>query len=239
MRKVNQIIPMVFSTKSKQFIKLYDKKNHMVWNDTKGMMLKIRKEIRNYYIPKQRYLCAYCREEKVTTDGRMWEIDHILPKSIMPAFMFLPENLIACCHECNTNKLDSVGLVRANRKYYFLPPNGDYFTIIHPHYDKYSKHMKIYLDGDRRIYKPITRKGRETFRVCGLDRFAYKTYGMQNEIIRAVQKQMLFLYRSEGLPNSVYGKNAVKQKGTSLVNALYINVDFNPYYRPQKESDRE
>lgn len=240
MRKSNQIIPMIFSVKSKQFIKLYDKKNHKVWNETKGMMLRIRKEIRNYYIPKQRYLCAYCREEKVTTDGRMWEVDHILPKSKMPTFMYLSENLIACCHECNTNKSDNVGLVRENRRYSFLPPDGGYYKIIHPHYDKYSKHMKIYLDGSRRIYKPVTRKGRETFKMCGLDRFACKVYGIQQEIIRKAQLELLLsLYVSGDIPKSIYENKAITLKSTSLGGALCINVDFNHFYCSKRVSDKE
>lgn len=235
MHKINQLTPIVFTAGSKSFINSYDKKNHKVWNETKGIMLKIRREIREHYIPKQRYLCAYCREERVTTHGRMWEIDHILPKSKMPEFMFLPENLIACCHECNKSKLDYVALIK---KKYSLPLSCKYFTIIHPHYDKYSRHMKIYLHGKERIYKPITRKGWETFRVCGLDRFAYKVYGIQDQVIRMAQeKLLLLLYKSGDIPTDAYKRigREMKESNEPLGGELCINVDFNNFFCSKRD----
>ncbi|HHL1883931.1 HNH endonuclease [Klebsiella pneumoniae] len=227
MSNYNRLFPIVFSSKAKDFIRSYDKVSHKVWNQTSGLMLKIRKEIREHYIPRQKFLCAYCRELKNTMDGRSWEIDHILPKSKMPEFMFHPENIIICCHECNNSKSDSVGL-KLKGKYIFFPPESKHYSIIQPHFDRYSKHIKIYIQGEMRIYKPITNKGRETFRICGLNRFALKSYGIYDEIFRLSTEAMLLeMYSNKDISDEIYQKYINKGRSDSSRPLLPINVNFN------------
>jgi hypothetical protein len=47
-------------------------------------------------------ICPLCGGREATT------LDHYLPRAGYPEFAVLPLNLIPCCRECNTDKLDQV-----------------------------------------------------------------------------------------------------------------------------------
>lgn len=59
--------------------------------------------------------CPYCGLGQVAT------LDHYLPKSEFPIFSILPNNLIGCCRDCNTIKINIVS------------------NTIHPYYDDFTK----------------------------------------------------------------------------------------------------
>lgn len=51
--------------------------------------------------------CLYCEI------GRLERIDHVLPKSFYPEFVFSYDNLVYCCARCNEVKLSKAGLLTA------------------------------------------------------------------------------------------------------------------------------
>lgn len=168
-----QLEVIKFSDASSSFISEYDGVSYKIWNEDDKRILKIRKEIRDYYIPRQKYLCAYCRQDLLTTDGNVWTVEHILSKSKHPKFLFEPLNLALVCRDCNRKKSakeDLINITLSSCEEY--PQKSDSFNIIHPHFDKYSLYIEIILQGGRYIYNPLHPKGRKTIDVCDLTRYA-------------------------------------------------------------------
>ncbi|EPL4906457.1 HNH endonuclease [Klebsiella pneumoniae] len=168
-----QLEVIKFSDASLSFISKYDGVSHKIWNEDDKRILKIRKEIREHYIPQQKYLCAYCRQDLLTTDGNVWTVEHILSKSKHPKFLFEPLNLVLVCRDCNRKKSAKEDLINiALSPCDEYPKNSEDFNIVHPHFDQYSLYIEIILRGGRYIYNPLHPKGRKTIDVCDLTRYA-------------------------------------------------------------------
>ncbi|WP_175883719.1 HNH endonuclease [Burkholderia sp. BCC0044] len=170
-----------YTGKVAKFVQKYDGINHEIWNSTEKEIQEVRKEIREHYLGEQSYRCAYCRIEKKEKHGMVWDVEHILPKSLYPKFVFEPENLCLACKECNTPKDDCDVLNgEAAKRSAFPNKSGDY-RIVHPHYDIYSDHFEVSVVGGRRRYRILNKgKARFTYMVCDLSRFDYKYAEWEN-----------------------------------------------------------
>jgi len=120
---------------------------------------------REYYRKKQNRRCAYCRTI-VRTSQASPEIEHIVPKSDKPDWMYESFNQCVSCKMCNTKKSTKNVLKKKNAT--ILPRKSTAYLLVHPHIDRYSKHINI-IDGI--LYEGLTKKGRETIRICELDRY--------------------------------------------------------------------
>lgn len=159
----------------KEFIDQYDRANHQVWNDTTGEIVNVRKHIRDHYLGEQAYRCGYCRIEKKESHGMAWDIEHILPKSIFPEFLFEPENLAIACKECNSPKDNGNILVKKIKKNSKFPNESNAYTIVHPHFDVHSEHFEIVVLGNRRSYRMLNKeKARSTYILCNFSRFDFQ-----------------------------------------------------------------
>lgn len=157
------------------FVESYDKVDHTIWNATEGEIVHVRKHIREHYLSEQKYMCAYCRIEKKEDHGMTWDIEHILPKSLFPAFLFEPENLAIACKECNIPKGDNNILSNHKAKPSELPKCSKDYSVVHPHFDTYSDHFEITKVGNRRIYRALNNhKAKTTYIFCNLIRFDYQ-----------------------------------------------------------------
>ena len=92
------------------------------------------------------------------------DIEHIVPKSEYSNYTFHAKNLALSCPGCNTKKGTKSVLKSAITVY---PSNGSNITIVHPHFDNYSQHIKRYPEA---IYEGLSDKGRRTIIYCELDR---------------------------------------------------------------------
>lgn len=127
----------------------------------------VRKEIKDYYIKEQDYVCVYCRQNLKSNNGRVWDVEHIISRESVHEFMFTPENLCVSCPDCNQRKGDSrITSSKARKK---LPSESRFYSIIHPHFDRYSDHVDAVKPGEFYISK--TKKGENTISICGLNRF--------------------------------------------------------------------
>lgn len=157
------------------YVNAYNGTDHELWNRTKGPIVKLRHSIRTHYLEEQGFLCAYCRMEKKERHGLTWDVEHIIPKSTHPLYLFEPENLALACKECNQSKWDKGVLTNPLTRESPYPRMSDAFTIIHPHYDTYSEHMEIAVLAKKVFHRPRNKeKGRETFIICELVRFSYE-----------------------------------------------------------------
>ncbi|WP_371324531.1 HNH endonuclease [Dechloromonas sp. ZY10] len=164
-----------YSGTIKDFVERYDKVSHLIWNETKGEIVEVRKHIRNHYLVQQHYCCAYCRIEKKESHGMTWDVEHILPKSLFPEFLFEPENLAIACKECNGPKDNINILSEPSKKQKQLPKTSGEYTIVHPHFDIYSDHFEVTIIKSRRIYRLRNgNKAKATYIACNLSRFDYQ-----------------------------------------------------------------
>lgn len=131
-------------------------------------MTSVRAKIKTHYVQEQGNRCCYCNRRQDTENHRLWDVEHIVPRSTHPGFMFIPLNLAVACADCNREKGDDQVLVRARRTTY--PTSSTAFKIVHPHFDAFSDH--IHQDGY--VYLPKSEKGTFTIRACNLLRFAQK-----------------------------------------------------------------
>lgn len=128
----------------------------------------IRALVKTRCIDSQSSKCCYCDRFLATQNHRMWDVDHVVPRSTHPQFAFESLNLVACCPDCNIAKGNTQTL--ANRRRVTYPDVAAGFTLVHPHFDTYSDH----IFHTELIYIPKTIKGKKTIYVCDLLRYAQK-----------------------------------------------------------------
>jgi hypothetical protein len=100
----------------------------------------------------------------MSDSGLAWDVEHVVPKSLRPDFMFEPLNLAAACKDCNTAK--RVFQVLANPRRRTYPKESDRFVIVHPHFDTYDEHLRF----KDYVFSPLTTKGLQTMVACNLVR---------------------------------------------------------------------
>jgi uncharacterized protein (TIGR02646 family) len=151
-----------------------DQQRADVWSSTE--VEKTRAAIKSHYISEQKNRCCYCDIRIESENHRLWDVEHIVPRSTHAQFMFVPLNLAVACPDCNGEKAEMQTLVNPARVTY--PASSTDFKVIHPHFDEFSDH--IYRVGH--VYIPKTRKGNFTIRACNLLRFAEKYIDWANAI---------------------------------------------------------
>jgi 5-methylcytosine-specific restriction endonuclease McrA len=144
---------------------------HINWSDDDLQI--VRKEIRDFYRYAQKGICSYCRQPVSLIAVYNCHVEHIVPKSLHPDFIFTSKNLCVICADCNQIKRDQETLGEipetlnnaANRKRY--PTSNNAFKIVHPHFDNYDDHILIingcYIDKG-------SKKGNFTIGACNLNR---------------------------------------------------------------------
>ncbi|WP_445946936.1 HNH endonuclease [Shewanella sp.] len=135
------------------------------WSDDD--IVRLKKKIKNHYLTEQKNICPYCKQKINSNHGRYWDIEHIIPRSITPEFMFEPLNLCMSCVDCNSGKTNNkVTNSKAKKKY---PIKSTDYIIIHPHFDDYEKHIIVIKEGF--YYVARQKKGEKTIAICKLNRF--------------------------------------------------------------------
>lgn len=154
----------------------YDGINHQYWDDNSTALKHLKKDIRSHLTKQQDYFCPYCNYPILSNNGNNWDIDHVIPKSLNPRFLFEPNNLVLSCKDCNTIKNNKNtyynSRVKVLKKY---PNKAQSFLIIHPFLDPedYSHHIYKVPIGDSHfhIFYGKTPKGSKTIELCNLHRF--------------------------------------------------------------------
>lgn len=133
----------------------------------------VRSFIRNHYRIVQFGRCSYCRNTVSLDSALNCHVEHIVPKSLHPEFMFEPRNLCVVCADCGgikRNQETAATIMEtiqgaAGRVQY--PRSSGAFLIVHPHFDVYGEHIHIILG---RYYVDKSDKGAFTIRACELNR---------------------------------------------------------------------
>jgi hypothetical protein len=143
----------------------------------------VRKFIRDYYKDAQHALCSYCQNPVSLYSALNCHVEHIVPKSLYPYFMFTEKNLCVICADCNTIKRSQETLhdipdtLINGAKRVRYPHSSGAFKIVHPHFDIWEEHIERFDD----FYVDKSPKGHFTMGACVLNRKLWK-FGWQDEI---------------------------------------------------------
>ncbi|EIY5121753.1 TPA: HNH endonuclease [Klebsiella pneumoniae] len=164
--------PIVYSANAQAHVNTFNgEATH--WDGMCTVRKNFRKEVRDYYRNEQGFTCPYCGRLREEFHGGQWDIDHIIPKSLYPEYLYCPRNLAVACKDCNTHKSTNNPLLSPLEHLSPYPENSKSYKIIHPHFDSYHEHIRLTRDNNgRTCHEVITDKGRETFHVCHLIRFS-------------------------------------------------------------------
>ena len=136
----------------------------------------IRQTVKAHYIVQQLHRCCYCEQPILSDNARMWDVEHIVPRSRRPEFMFEPRNLAVSCPDCNSAKSESETMFNPRLQRY--PARSEAFKIVHPHFDEYSVHIaRLGI-----VFMPLTDKGRWTLYHCNLLRYVQNHLNWQSPI---------------------------------------------------------
>lgn len=163
----------------------------------KSCLSEYKKRERDYYFKKQNRRCAYCRTI-IKTSQASPEIEHIVHKSGRPEWMYESFNHCISCKMCNTKK--GIKNVLSNDVVTDLPRQSAGYLLVHPHIDRYSQHINI-IKGI--LYEGLTEKGRETIRICELDRYELAADRAEDNIMeeKSLDEQaLLALVKHSGKP---------------------------------------
>ncbi|WP_196890394.1 HNH endonuclease [Aureivirga marina] len=177
-------IPVTFTPEQQSLInsKLNDPDfTHQHWGNDD--LLDLRRHIRNHYRGLSGF-CSYCKNEVSISSASNAHIEHIIPKSQIPKFIFTPKNLCVVCCDCNEIKKNKIinnelenPLSNENRNYIRYPNSSNSFKIVHPHFDNYNDH--IAKNGN--LYIDLSDKGSFTIYICRLNRRAHE-YGLDGDL---------------------------------------------------------
>lgn len=174
-----------------------------VWENKK--LDDIKTKIKDYYMHKHHECCCYCHRNLHGEFRMVIDIEHILPKSLFPDFMFDLENLNIACKRCNmkikrdkTDFVVDINTVKSNYK------QSEQYYFIHPNLDVYQDHMiyELYIKNDIKLikYTHISNKGEYTYNYFKLMDLEIDTLdraqGIENdgavEITSAISKSAQF-----------------------------------------------
>lgn len=91
----------------------------------------------NYLVPKEKPARRIYEQLKVTTNGKcpfcgdighVFTLDHFLPKANFPLYSVLPANLVPCCRDCNSDKLNSFSETREEQTLHPYFDSDQYFV---------------------------------------------------------------------------------------------------------------
>jgi uncharacterized protein (TIGR02646 family) len=142
-----------------------DAKNSRQWEN--NCLSEFKERFRDDMLPKQNNVCAYCRLELHPNEVTP-EIEHIVPKSEKPDWMYDPFNLCLSCTNCNRKK--NTKEVLRNNRVTELPRNSDDYLLIHPHLDKYSDYIEFVGNVLYKAKGDNNSKGAKTIEICELNR---------------------------------------------------------------------
>lgn len=143
----------------------------------------IKEKIKKHLLKKQLENCCYCKKNLSGEFSIVIDIEHILPKSKYPKFMFDLMNLAISCKRCNM-KIKKNDIAFLNDFFFqsesYFDTKG--YNIVHPNLDVYDNHLQLYSiqRGSVKIIKYIivdnSRKGDYTYSYFKLKELEVNTF---------------------------------------------------------------
>jgi len=115
---------------------------HTAW-DNNPRLDSLKQKLKEFGKLKTSHHCCYCMRDLYGEFNMVLDIEHILPKSKFPKFMFTGRNLAVSCKRCNM-------FIKKSRIDFLVPPlvvgrervfKSRYYQFIHPNLDNYEAHL--------------------------------------------------------------------------------------------------
>ncbi|PHR63350.1 MAG: HNH endonuclease [Idiomarina sp.] len=160
-------------------------RGHAAW-DRNPDLATLKAKIKSFSLIKTGNRCCYCGRNIHGEFGMVIDIEHILPKSIYPKYMFRGCNLSVSCKRCNmnikrskTDFLSGDGTKKTGKLF-----RSKLYKFIHPNLDKYDSHLLLISSqvGRKVMLKYMvvdeSRKGAYTYRYFKLERLEKNNFDM-------------------------------------------------------------
>lgn len=138
------------------------------------VLKEIKTRIKKHYISEQGSRCCYCDQHNPSPNHRVWDLEHIVSRSLSPQFLLEVRNLAAACPDCNIAKGEK-RVIKTNTRVRY-PTRSEDFAIVHPHFDEYDEHIAR----SGYVYAAKSTKGRKTIYDCDLLRLAQRNIDWTN-----------------------------------------------------------
>jgi hypothetical protein len=144
-----------------------------VWDEE--TLLPFKKRLKTHLLGKTSEQCCYCRRGFEDEFSMVIDIEHVLPKSSFPEFMFELFNLSVSCKRCNMRvKKESLVFIADRHFIRANPRNRDEYHLIHPNFDYYFDHITrlAFTVNDKKYIKYMqhTKKGKYTYEFFELEK---------------------------------------------------------------------
>lgn len=210
MPEINNIVEFDTSMQSLINTRLTDPEfTHRDWGQDNFQS--IRSHVRSHYRLEQRGKCAYCRSPVSLRSASNCHVEHIVPKSKYLSFIFEAKNLCVACADCNEIKREqeTLGeepdpLLNGDTRVRY-PRSSNAFKIVHPHFDIYDEHIKIFNG----YFVDSSPKGHFTIGACKLNRRLHQ-FGWEESLISDddISEMMYdYLESSDSLAKNLILKN--------------------------------
>lgn len=138
--------------------------------DQKEALAAFKSEVKAHYRSVQLRRCCYCSIE-LHSNHKTFDLEHVLSQINYPGFMFELLNLAAACTTCNGSKGKKhvLAIDAAEEQPIQLPIASEDYAILHPHFDNWQDHL-TFDKFSRIIEKDGSQKGRQTIKVCGIEK---------------------------------------------------------------------
>lgn len=116
------------------------------WDETqdelktvKGVLISIKKRIRDFHLLRQKNQCCYCRLNLTGGGSFMVDREHIVPKSKFPRLTYEISNLSVACKRCNMEyKKNGVTFLASLNNAESAHADKAQYKFIHPNFESYS-----------------------------------------------------------------------------------------------------
>lgn len=135
-----------------------------IWDD--NTLNNVKKKIKDHYRGINGGKCCYCRKCFVGEFSMVIDIEHVLPKSIFPDFIFDSFNLNIACKRCNMSiKGQRTDFLVNEKTIHLNPQQSDQYKFIHPNLDNYEDNLQhlVVVIGSKELIKYIPRKPKGTY----------------------------------------------------------------------------
>ncbi len=117
---------------------------HEAW-DNNSKLSSLKRKIKKNRVLRANNRCCYCGRNQHGEFSMVIDIEHILPKSMFPRYMFTLKNLSTSCKRCNmsikSNRIDFIsnGIKNTSRKVF----KSKLYKFVHPNLDEYDSHLLL------------------------------------------------------------------------------------------------
>ncbi|MCX2454164.1 hypothetical protein OQX61_23035 [Pedobacter sp. PLR] len=149
-----------------------------IWENV--LLTNVKRKIKTHYLGVTTEQCCYCKRDMRDEFMMVIDIEHVLPKSQFPDYMFELFNLSVSCKRCNMLiKGDSTEFLFDRATVSLQPRDTEQYRLIHPNLDDYFENIEyiVQIKNNKKSikYLQLKPKGVYTYSFFRLDKLEVNT----------------------------------------------------------------